>query len=107
MSSERQLSASIRHSRMYRATVSGSVTSSIWQVDDEVGGCSYHFNLFRMPAETGRVSQLFQPEDLVSLLKVCRELAQVLAEAPHTDAHLSHDLALMAERLAILLRAEH
>ena len=107
MSNEQKLTTSIQRSRMYCATGSGSVTSSIWQVDDQVRGCSYHFNLFRMPAETGRVSQLFQPEDLVSLLKVCRELAQVLAEAPHTDAHLSHDLTLLAERLAILLRAEH
>lgn len=107
MSSERQWPATIRHSRMYRATGSGPVTCSIWQVDDEVGGCSYHFNLFRLPAETGRVSQLFHPEDLVSLLKVCRELATVLAAAPQTDAHLSHDLTRLAERLAILLRGEH
>ena len=106
MPDERMVSAAIQHFRMYRAAGSGSVASSIWQVRDEVRGWSYHFNLFQMPPATGRVSHLFQPDDLVSLLKVCRELARVLAEAPAMDPVMQHQLDRIAARLDVLFRTE-
>ena len=106
MSDERKVSTSIQHFRMYRAAGSGSVASSIWQGGDEVRGWSYQFNLFQMPSATGRASHLFQPEDLVPLLRVCRELAQLLAEAPAMDPVMQHQLDGVAARLKILLRTE-
>jgi hypothetical protein len=106
MPDERMASTAIQHFRMYRAAGSGSVTSSIWQGGDQVRGWRYHFNLFQMPPATGRASHLFQPEDLVPLLRVCREVAQVLAEAPAMDPVLQQQLDGVAARLDVLLRTE-
>jgi hypothetical protein len=106
MPDERMASTAIQHFRMYRAAGSGSVASSIWQGGDDVRGWSYHFNLFQMPPTTGRVSHLFQPDDLVSLLKVCRELAVALAEAPAMDPMIRHQLDEVVARLDVLFRTE-
>jgi len=85
---------------------SSSVVSSLWQGGEEASGWNYHFNLFQMPAETGRASHLFAPEDLIPLLKVCRELAIVLAEAPAIDPRLREELESFAARLDVVFRTE-
>lgn len=92
--------------RMYRAIGSGSVVSSLWQRETPQDSNCYEFNLFQMPSATGRTSHLFQPTDLISLIKVCRELATVLIEAPGMDPHLKDELATLATCLDVVFRLE-
>lgn len=95
----------VQRTRMYRMAGSGSVVSSLWQAE-EAHGCHYHFNLFQMPASTGRASHRFAPQDLIPLLKVCRELAILLADAPSIDPRMQEELAAFAARLDVVFRTE-
>lgn len=106
MSDERKLSTSVQHFRMYRAVGAGSVASSIWQGGDEIRGWTYHFNLFQMPPTTGRVSHLFQPEDILALLKICRELAKALVDAPAMNPVIRDQLDEVIIRLDVFFRTE-
>lgn len=103
-----QSSPNLRHERirMYRAIGSGSVASSVWQRETARDSNYYDFNLFQMPSATGRTSHLFQPADLISLIKVCRELAAVLVEAPAIDPSLKEELEILAARLDVVFRLE-
>ncbi len=96
----------VQRTRLYRMAGSGSVVSSIWQAEEEANGWHYHFNLFQMPASTGRASHRFAPQDLIPLLKVCRELAILLADAPSIDPRMQQELAAFAARLDVVFRTE-
>jgi hypothetical protein len=91
---------------MYRAIGSGSVVSSLWRRETPQDSNYYDFNLFQMPSATGRTSHLFQPTDLISLIKVCHELATVLIEAPAVDPSLRDELETLAARLDVVFRLE-
>lgn len=106
MFGEPKASTSVQRIRMYRMAGSGSVVSSVWQAGEETNDWHYHFNLFQMPSETGRASHLFGPEDLISLLKVCREVATILADAPSIAPLMKHELAGLAARLDVVFRTE-
>lgn len=58
----------------------GPLSSTVWKTGDEHSGWRYRFNLFRLPAHNGRVSQLFRPSDLVDLAKLLQVLAAVIAD---------------------------
>ena len=58
----------------------GRLTSMIWKDGDERAGWRYSFNLFRLAAQGGRVSQLFKPADVIHFVKLAQVLAAVIAD---------------------------
>jgi len=63
------------------ATVgAGRLISMIWKDGDPQAGCRYWFNLFRTGARRGRISQLFQPADVIHLVKLSQVIASVIAD---------------------------
>jgi hypothetical protein len=74
----------------------GPLTSAIWKTGDEHTGWRYRFNVFRQLAESGHVSQLFHPADLIQFVKLTQVLAAVLADdgcLPQTERSSLQQLA--------------
>jgi hypothetical protein len=86
--------------RPYAAVGAGPLTATIWKSGDECSGWRYAFNVFRQSRRTGRVTQLYQPDDVVDFVKLCQVLATVLADDGCLDTRLRHDLAQLAATLA-------
>ena len=64
----------------YCSVGAGRLTSFIWKTGDDNSGWRYQFNLFRLAANGGRVSQLFAPADLIHFVKLTQVLAAVIAD---------------------------
>lgn len=64
----------------YCSVGAGRLTSFVWKSGDEPSGWRYQFNLFRLAADGGRVSQLFAPADLIHFVKLTQVLAAVIAD---------------------------
>jgi len=58
----------------------GRLTSFLWKSGDQSSGWRYRFNLFRLAASSGRVSQLFRPADLMHFVKLVQVMASVIAD---------------------------
>jgi hypothetical protein len=58
----------------------GRLTSMIWKDGDQQSGWRYKFNLFRTSAGGGRISQLFQPADVIHFVKLAQVIATVIAD---------------------------
>ena len=58
----------------------GRLTSMIWKDGDPQSGWRYKFNLFRTGARGGRISQLFQPADVIHFVKLAQVIASVIAD---------------------------
>ena len=67
-------------SKPYCSIGAGRLTSFVWKSGDEDCGWRYRFNLFRLGANGGRVTQLFAPADLMHLIKLTQVLASVIAD---------------------------
>lgn len=85
----------------YCSVGAGQLTSFVWKSGDQDSGWRYRFNLFRLAAKGGRVSQLFGPSDLFHFVKLAQVLAAVLAD----DGCLSSGDRRVLKRLAANLDA--
>jgi hypothetical protein len=68
------------HAAPYEMVGAGSLVSAVWKHGDLRSGWAYRFNIFRMRAGHGRVSQFLRPSDIHDLVKLSRVLAAVLAD---------------------------
>lgn len=82
-------------SRPYAMIGAGKLTSAIWKSGDERSGWQYCFNLFRMDARNGQVSQLFSPEDIMDLARSVRLLAFTLSDDGCLEQELRDDLSCL------------
>jgi len=64
----------------YCSVGAGCLTSFLWKTGDQSSGWHYRFNLFRLAAKGGRVSQLFRPADLMRFVKLVQVMASVIAD---------------------------
>lgn len=64
----------------YCSVGAGRLTAFVWKSGDNDPGGRYQFNLFRLAADGGRVSQLFAPADLIHFVKLTQVLAAVIAD---------------------------
>lgn len=64
----------------YCSVGAGQLTSFVWKSGDVSAGWRYQFNVFRLTADSGRVSQLFAPADLMHFVKLTQVLAAVIAD---------------------------
>ena len=83
----------------YTMVGAGKLASTIWKSGDEYSGWRYRFNIFRMTARDGRVSQQFFPSDVIQLVKLTRVLATVLDD----DGCLPLAQRRMLRRMAFFL----
>lgn len=67
-------------SKPYCSVGAGPLTSFVWKAGEHSGGWRYQFNVFRLVADGGRVSQLFAPADLFHFVKLTQVLAAVIAD---------------------------
>lgn len=58
----------------------GPLLSTIWKLGDELTVWRYRFNVVRQTSDSGIVSDLFQPTDLVHFIKLIQVLAAVIAD---------------------------
>ena len=58
----------------------GPLTSAIWKRGNEQSGWHYRFNLVRQPACRGLDSEMFEPADLIHMVKLTQVLATVIAD---------------------------
>lgn len=70
----------IAFSKPYCSLGAGCLTSFLWKSGDQGSGWRYRFNLFRLAAQDGRVSQLFRPTDLMHFVKLVQVMAAVIAD---------------------------
>jgi hypothetical protein len=88
-----------RTQKPYTMAGAGPLVSAIWKLGDDDAGWNFRFNIYRVTPSTGDVSQLFQPEDLPHLAKLCRVLALILAEDASIPAPLRAELDELNHRL--------
>ncbi len=89
--------ATLSH-RPYTMAGAGPLVSSVWKVGDSEVGWAYRFNIYRMTPRTGHVTQLFKPEDVLHLSKLCRVLAAILADDGCIPASLRSELVSLTEK---------
>ncbi|MEO9595888.1 MULTISPECIES: hypothetical protein [Rhodopirellula] len=85
--------------RPYAVIGSESLTSSLYKSGDELVGFQYRFNITRLNARTGRVSQWFAPADVIALVK----LTQVIASELQHDGCMNTCLRDELRGVAVLL----
>lgn len=87
-----------RTQKPYTMAGAGPLVSSIWKSGDSDSGWTYRFNIYRMLPRSGHVAQLFKPEDVLHLAKLCRVLAAILADDGCLPSALRSELAGFAEK---------
>ena len=58
----------------------GRLIATIWKLGCEHTAWSYRFNLVRQTSDSGIISNLFQPTDLMHFIKLIQVLAAVIAD---------------------------
>jgi hypothetical protein len=86
----------------YCSVGAGRLTSFVWKSGDENSGWRYRFNLFRLAAKGGRVSQLLAPSDLIHLIKLAQVLSAVIADDGCLSFEERDDLRRLAADLDTL-----
>jgi hypothetical protein len=64
----------------YTMLGAGKLTSAMWKEGDPNSGFRYRFNIYRTDAKTGHVEQIFQPDDVQSLVNLARLLGVVFLD---------------------------
>lgn len=83
----------------YTMLGAGQLVSSVWKTGDERRGWRYRFNVYRMNADSGLVSQRLRPTDVRDLVKLSQVLAAVLADDGCMPADQRQALAELADQL--------
>ena len=83
----------------YAMLGAGQLVSAIWTIDLRRSRGTHRFNIYRISARTGRVSQLLRPADVPDLVKLCQVLATTLAEDSCVPDHQRRKLADLALKL--------
>lgn len=89
--------------RPYAMVGAGPLSAAIYKDGSEECGWRYRFMVFSIDPTAGTVSQLFKPEEVVSLAKLARMLALVLADDGCLDNQLRTDLNHLARGLDLEL----
>lgn len=63
----------------YYTLGAGQLTAFLWKYGSETTGWRYRFNVFRLAASRGRVSQSFRPRDVFHFVKLLQVIASVLS----------------------------
>ena len=58
----------------------GPLLSTIWKLGGEHTGWRYRFSIVRQTSDSGFVTDLFQPTDLIHFIKLIQVLATVIAD---------------------------
>lgn len=90
----------------YAMVGAGNLAASIWKEEDANSGWMYGFNVFRLEACRGRVTQRLRPQDIPDLVKLARVLAQVIADDGCLSSSMRRELELLAESIDSLLDGE-
>lgn len=64
----------------YCSLGAGCLSSYLRKIGNDGSGWRYRFNIYRLAANSGRVSQLFRPADLIHFVKLVQVLASVIAD---------------------------
>ena len=80
----------------YAMLGAGQLASALWKTSDTREQFAYGFNVFRMCAVSGEVTQRFTPDDLPNLARLTRVLAFEIAEDGCLDGDLRDDLSCLA-----------
>ncbi|MEZ6127096.1 MAG: hypothetical protein R3C59_00270 [Planctomycetaceae bacterium] len=64
----------------YYTLGAGQLTAFLWKNGSEASGWRYRFNVFRLAASRGRVSQSFRPRDVFHFVKLLQVIASVLSD---------------------------
>ena len=83
----------------YAIVGAGNLVASVWKNGEPRGGWQYRFNLFRMQAKTGHISQFLRPNDLPNLVKLCYLLTTTLADDGCLEPTLCQQLHELAMQL--------
>ena len=84
--------------RPYAVLGAGALVSSLHKRRRGLDRWSYRFNIYRQ-ASTGAVTQLFQPDDVMDLVKLSQVLAFSIAEDGCLDPNVRRRLFWIAEEL--------
>lgn len=93
-------------SKPYAMVGAGSLTACIWKDHAPDSGWTYRFNVFRLEASNGRVTQRLQPGDITDLVKLARVLAQVISDDGCLPGRLRHELQALAASIDFLSDTE-
>jgi hypothetical protein len=91
----------------YMVCGSGPIVSFVYKVNDHRPTHRYEFNVFRANRQTGEVTQLFGPADVMHLTKLSKVLAKQLAQQECLPSTLRDDLACLASCLEDVLGNPH
>ena len=80
----------------YAMLGAGPLAASIWKAKRKGRQFAYRFNIFRMCAKSGQVSQRFTPRDIPHLVSLVRLLAFEIANDGCLDVSLRDDLFCLA-----------
>src|SRR5437016_4610981 len=64
----------------YEVVGAGDLTATVWKTVDAHGEWQYTFNVYRQSRDSGVVSQLYRPADLIDFVKLCQVLAVTLTD---------------------------
>ena len=80
----------------YAMLGAGPLAASIWKAKRKGQQFAYRFNIFRMCARSGQVSQRFTPSDIPHLVSLVRLLAFEIANDGCLDVNQRDDLSCLA-----------
>ena len=83
----------------------GPLISTIWKLGDEHTAWRYRFNLTRQTSDRGDFTDLFQPGDLIHVIKLIQVLAFVIADDGCLTQSERTTLKTLAAQLDDLLKA--
>jgi hypothetical protein len=91
-----------RSSKPYAMVGAGNLTASIWKDFVPDSGWTYRFNVYRLEARHGRVTQRLLPDDISDLVKLARVLAQLISDDGCLPGSLRHELQALAASIDVL-----
>lgn len=79
----------------------GRLAAALWRIPNR-HGWQYRFNIYRLDAATGRVSQRLALSDLADLLQLVQLLASLMAEDGSVPSEQRRQLARLAAAIELI-----
>lgn len=95
-----------RSTKPYAIVGAGSLTAAIWKDGNAESDRAYGFNIFRLDARGGAVTQRLSPDDISDLVKLARVLAQVIADDGCLSFEVRRELRTLAASIDCVLGDE-